>query len=357
VNAMGTKGNVVLYLDKELVQKSKALGFNLSKTFENHLKHLIKQFSTCNPTSNSDSEIKKGKWWAGPDLNRRPLARKAPEEAFKDQEKMFQRFYDFQIVDLRRSKRTAYEKVWFIRKLLKTVKKNPNEITREDLRAFLKTLENYSRAYYKNALMALKVFFRDYMEKPELVESFRFPHQVYKPKHIVSKEDLIRFYNAIETPKEKALFLLYATSGLRRQEILSLKQEEIDFEKRMITPNNHLGETKKSWCSFYNEEAEQALNEYLATKKQSRSKRVFPMQRHEVIELWKSARAKTGLDITPQKLRQWFCSEMLRLGVSETYVDAFCGRVPKSVLARHYTDFSPEKLKQIYSSAKLHVSI
>jgi hypothetical protein len=74
---MGTKGNVVLYLDKELVQKSKALGFNLSKTFENHLKHLIKQFSTCNPTSNSDSEIKKGKWWAGPDLNRRPLARKA----------------------------------------------------------------------------------------------------------------------------------------------------------------------------------------------------------------------------------------------------------------------------------------
>jgi hypothetical protein len=26
----------------------------------------------------------------------------------------------------------------------------------------------------------------------------------------------------------------------------------------------------------------------------------------------------------------------------------FQGRVPKSVLARHYTDFSPEKLKEIY---------
>jgi post-segregation antitoxin (ccd killing protein) len=36
-NAMGTKGNVVLYLDKELVAKSKSLGFNLSKTFENIL--------------------------------------------------------------------------------------------------------------------------------------------------------------------------------------------------------------------------------------------------------------------------------------------------------------------------------
>ena len=32
--AMGTKGNVALDLDKELVTKSKDLGFNLSKTFE-----------------------------------------------------------------------------------------------------------------------------------------------------------------------------------------------------------------------------------------------------------------------------------------------------------------------------------
>jgi intergrase/recombinase len=81
------------------------------------------------------------------------------------------------------------------------------------------------------------------------------------------------------------------------------------------------------------------------------------MQRNEVVELRKSAREKTGIGITPQKLRQWFCSEMLKLGVSETYVDAFCGRVPKSVLARHYTDFSPEKLKDIYEKAQFKVLI
>jgi intergrase/recombinase len=46
---------------------------------------------------------------------------------------------------------------------------------------------------------------------------------------------------------------------------------------------------------------------------------------------------------------------MLGLSVSETYVDAFCGRVPKSVLARHYTDFSPEKLIKIYEKASLNI--
>ncbi len=47
-----TKRNVVLYLDKELVEKTKELGFNLSKTFENHLKHLLTQFSNVNSVNN-----------------------------------------------------------------------------------------------------------------------------------------------------------------------------------------------------------------------------------------------------------------------------------------------------------------
>jgi intergrase/recombinase len=46
---------------------------------------------------------------------------------------------------------------------------------------------------------------------------------------------------------------------------------------------------------------------------------------------------------------------MLRLGVSEAYIDAFCGRVPESVLARHYADYNPERLKEIYEKANLKV--
>jgi len=348
---MGKKGNVVIYLDKDLVEKSKSLGFNLSKTFENHLKNLITQFSMRNPSNNLYSKSRSNNWWAGPDSDRRPSARQATGIPI---EEALSKFREFLIVDLRRSKKTAYEHTYYIKRFLKTVNVPSELATSEYVRSYLKSL-SVSSAQYKNILMALKVFFRDFLKHPDVVESFRFPHQVYKPKHILSKEDLERFYKAIESPKEKALFLLYATSGLRRQEILSLTADDIDFEKRMITPNNHLGETKKSWCSFYNEEAEKALNEYLATKKQSRSRRIFPMQRYEVVDLWKTAREESGLDITPQKLRQWFCSEMLGLGVSETYVDAFCGRVPKSVLARHYTGFSPEKLLKIYERSALRV--
>ena len=56
-----------------------------------------------------------------------------------------------------------------------------------------------------------------------------------------------------------------------------------------------------------------------------------------------------------KRLREWFCCEMGNLRVSDRYIDAFCGRTPKSVLARHYTDYSPERLKRIYDKANLKV--
>jgi len=62
------KGNVVLYLDKELVEKSKEMGFNLSKTFESHLKQLITQVSQDSTGNNSYSTSKKDFKWAGPGL-------------------------------------------------------------------------------------------------------------------------------------------------------------------------------------------------------------------------------------------------------------------------------------------------
>jgi hypothetical protein len=42
-------------LDKDLAEKTRELGFNLPKTFENHLKQLITQFSNVNSVDDSDS--------------------------------------------------------------------------------------------------------------------------------------------------------------------------------------------------------------------------------------------------------------------------------------------------------------
>jgi post-segregation antitoxin (ccd killing protein) len=56
---MTQKGNLVLYLDKELVERSKELGSNLSKTSENHLKQLITHISNDYTQINAESKMNK----------------------------------------------------------------------------------------------------------------------------------------------------------------------------------------------------------------------------------------------------------------------------------------------------------
>jgi hypothetical protein len=66
---MSNKRNVVLYLDKELVEKSRELGFNLSKTFENHLRQLLMQFSSVNLVNNCGNNGIHNVWCGRRDLN------------------------------------------------------------------------------------------------------------------------------------------------------------------------------------------------------------------------------------------------------------------------------------------------
>jgi hypothetical protein len=72
------KHNLVLYIDRDLIEKSKELGFNLSKTFENHLKQLMAQFSTCNSVNNVNSPEKGMKNMGLPGFEPGSIEPKAP---------------------------------------------------------------------------------------------------------------------------------------------------------------------------------------------------------------------------------------------------------------------------------------
>jgi hypothetical protein len=124
----------------------------------------------------------------GPDSNRRPSARQAPGIPT---ETLLVKFREFLKVDLRRSDKTAYEHTYYVKRFLNALTKPVESTTAEDIRQYLKNLK-ISSAQYKNILMALKIFFRDFMKMPEAVASFKFPHQVFKPKHILCNEQSFR---------------------------------------------------------------------------------------------------------------------------------------------------------------------
>jgi integrase len=132
-----------------------------------------------------------------------------------------------------------------------------------------------------------------------------------------------------------------------------LTPEQIDLEHRAIFPSDNSNLTKRQWITFFNNEAKSVLEKLLAESKPN--KRIFKIHKDALTKAFRLASEASGVKITPQVLRKWFSCELAKLGMPDRYVDAFCGRVPRSVLARHYTEYSPERLREIYDRAGLRV--
>ncbi|MCW4040695.1 MAG: integrase, partial [Candidatus Bathyarchaeota archaeon] len=113
-------------------------------------------------------------------------------------------------------------------------------------------------------------------------------------------------------------------------------------------------QTKHTYLTFYNDECRIYMDEYLGQRDETDA-RLYQFSDRTVNRWFEVAKQASGIYLSPQRLREFFCSEMLRLGVQECYVDSFCGRMPRSILARHYTDYSPERLKRIYDNAGLNI--
>lgn len=81
----------------------------------------------------------------------------------------------------------------------------------------------------------------------------------------------------------------------------------------------------------------------------------FETSRNTVAHVFKEVANRTGIVLSAHTLRAIFAREMNKAGVQDRYIDAFCGRVPQSILARHYSDYSPDILKEIYNKANIKI--
>jgi len=208
-------------------------------------------------------------------------------------------------------------------KIFNTFIKN-QDVTRELIEEYLIKSKNR-----RNNLAPLRVLY------PELSNNIKFPKRKLKPKILPNKEQLMIFYNNLPS-QYKPIFLLLGESGLRVSELLNAN---FDTVTKMIIPKSHEGQTKHSWISFY----QTAFDSLLQITVDGLS--------HAFLKNSTS----TGIKVYPHLLLSIFAREMSRAGVQDRFIDAFCGRIPQSVLARSYSDYSTEVMKEIYSKANIKI--
>jgi integrase len=209
---------------------------------------------------------------------------------------------------------------------------------------------NDSESWKSNQIKALRRYLRDFLKLGRWMEEFDFSQSRARPKEIPSNEKLMEFLEIL--PLESGLvFLVLYNSGLRIGEVLSLRLSDIDFQTNMINVSYvHQGSTKSSWISFITSQTSKILRQHISQHKITDS--LFSISDRMVQNHFKDASEEINIAITPHLLRTIFTEKCTHAKIPDKYINAFCGRISQSMIAKHYTDYSPNRLREEYNKVE-----
>jgi integrase len=224
-------------------------------------------------------------------------------------------------------------------------------INKDAVKAYLDT--NESPSWKANQLKAIRRYTRDFLKLGNWINDFKFEKVSAKPKiWLPTGEELIQFYNELPYQVQIVFMILHCT-GLRLGEVLSLQLRYLDFETNMIDASSlHQGKTKSSWVTFFTSQTAELLQNYLSERTLFEEESIFDISDRAVQQAFKKASKTLGIDIIPHLLRTIFSEKCARAGIKDKYIDAFCGRISHGMLAKHYTDYSPSKLREEYDKVE-----
>ena len=339
-----TKKRTNISIQPNVYKKAKELGINISQTAEEALQIRIE--SAHNGPIADGTPAPLGITLAHMDAAR--IINTTSDDL--DPEQFIEEFEQACEVDWDLAERTTRDRVRYARKLVKFLDDHPLTASEQDLRNFLQQYDD------QNCVKTVRIIYGRFYDT-DLAENFKIKNPPPTPTKAPSKEELQAVYHELDAGEEQAALLLMATSGLRRSEILDLTPKHFDLENRGVYPQKTDGQaTKQQWMSFYSPDTERKLHDEYDFDQMDSDEPLFT--RHKSTFTHNFADASVEADtmrITPQVLRVWFCQEMSSLGVADRHIDAFCGRTSRSVLANHYSDYTPENLQKIYEDAGIAV--
>ena len=220
-------------------------------------------------------------------------------------------------------------------------------INKESVKSYLDT--NESDSWKSNQIKALRRYIRDFLKLGNWIESFEFSKTQAKIKQFPSDQELLEFVKDLKGESQIAFLLMY-TSGLRIGEIVKLKVENLNFEINSIDASEiHDGNTKHSWVSFTTVKMVKILETYIEKNYLADHEEIFSINSRTIQNNFKLVSKKLGIELTPHVLRSVFTEKCTIAKIPDKYIDALCGRTSPSIIAKHYTDYSPEKLRLQYN--------
>lgn len=285
------------------------------------------------------------------------------------------RFKKFLQVEKGLSQNSIYSYTYDLKKFsefLSNKSKNILDATHEDIQQFLKYEKNdkkNSTRTLARSLAAIRQFYNFISDNVDTniknpTEKIETPHVEKTLPDFLTVNELNKLFNSISEEdcyelRDKTIFELLYSSGLRISEAIDLNSGDVDFDNMFVTV---IGKGNKQRMVPIGKEAARLLSKY---KKESRpaiigsreseylfvSKKGSQLNRKSVWRLLKNYVTRTEIkkNITPHTLRHSFATHLIENGADLRSVQELLGHMDIST-TQIYTHMAKKQLQKIHKS-------
>lgn len=238
--------------------------------------------------------------------------------------------------------------------------KSPDQLGAEHVRQYLLYLvQDKQQAWgtYKQALAALRYFYRWVVKGAEVVQDIRCPRPEHRLPVVLSFDEVQLFFAAIPSFKQRMILLTAYAAGLRISEVVHLEVTDIDSQRMVIHVRQ--GKRKKDRYTMLSPLLLQMLRHYWVAARPVRylfpgRSLARPMSISVLQRTCKAAQEKAGIDktVTPHTLRHSFATHLLEAGTDLRVIQALLGHSSPRTTAI-YTHVSTKLIGQTKSPLDL----
>ena len=234
----------------------------------------------------------------------------------------------------------------------------PKDITARYVRHYLAELTAKGRADntlrdHARAIRTLLLFWHaeGYIMSPI---GFAIPKVAKKRLPVLSAEELVTIISACKTPRDKALVLLMADSGLRRAEVCSLNWGDVDMTSGLVTVRR--GKGGKARSAVIGATTRRALLQYRRTARNSSADAPLFQARgctrftgSGLRLVYRRLAKRTGIRVSPHAMRRTFVILSLRADMDVLHLQAMLGHSSLEMV-QHYAQMVDDDLLQAHKA-------
>ena len=227
------------------------------------------------------------------------------------------------------------------------------EITTEEINAYILELirtRNISASQQNQRINAIKFYYEKVLGHEKVYVSIERPRKENRLPNVLSKEEILKILSSIKNLKHRCIIGIIYSGGLRRNEVLNLKIEDIDSGRMLIKIRG--GKGRKDRYTLLSKKILEELREYYNQYKikdwlfEGQNKDQYSAE--SVSKIFKRAIEKSGIKkkATPHTLRHSFATHLLEQGTDLRHIQELLGH-SSSKTTEIYTHVSKKEIGNI----------